>query len=278
MIRNPATNQFRAVSALRGFIRWCLTGTPIQNTLDDLGSLVTFLKVPILNEAAQFRRHITRRTRSTSSSQQPDFENLRLLLGSICLRRNKSLLPFSQAVECIREVKFCHSERQAYHRLGHTWREAIDLAVSGHRSKEAHQTVLEALLRMRIYCNNGDFLGDDRADTWTEPEELGSLLQQRGETVCHYCSCDVLSFGNIGGSSSGVITVCHRVVCGDCVGRYEEETRKIGVCPMCKVLHTLPTETPNGGARQNMPKNRAFPSKLKTLCEDIERHKSESKR
>jgi SWI/SNF-related matrix-associated actin-dependent regulator of chromatin subfamily A3 len=278
VIRNAGTNQFRAVSALRAFIRWCLTGTPIQNTLDDLGSLVSFLKVPILNEAAQFRRHITRRTRLASSSMQPDYENLRLLLGSICLRRNKSLLPFSQPVECIEEVKFSHGERQAYHRLGSTWREAIDLAVSGHKSKEAHQTVLEALLRMRIYCNNGDFFGDDSADTWTEPEELGSLLQQRGETVCHYCSCDVLSFGNVADSSSGVITVCHCVVCGDCVGRYEEETRKECVCPICKALHTLPTKTPSGGARQYILKNRVFPSKLKMLCEDIERHKPESKR
>src|SRR5271155_427610 len=119
MIRNASTNQFRAVSALRGYIRWCLTGTPIQNTLDDLGSLVSFLRVPILDQAAQFRRHITRRTQLTKGSQQPNFDNLRLLLGSICLRRNRSILPLPQPVDCPYEVEFSPDERRAYYRLGH---------------------------------------------------------------------------------------------------------------------------------------------------------------
>ncbi|KAH6681052.1 P-loop containing nucleoside triphosphate hydrolase protein [Plectosphaerella plurivora] len=40
VIRNWTTQQFGAVNDLVANIRWCMTGTPIQNTVDDLGSLI----------------------------------------------------------------------------------------------------------------------------------------------------------------------------------------------------------------------------------------------
>ena len=278
MIRNASTNQFRAVHALRGYIRWCLTGTPIQNNLDDLGSLVSFVRVPFLEQSAQFRRHISRQTKLSKGSQLPNFENLRVLLGSICLRRNRSVLPFSQPVDCPYEVEFSSDEKRAYSLLGHAWRDTIDLAVSGHKPKQAHQTVLEALLRMRIYCNNGDYFGDHHTNILTDPEELGSLLQQNGEAICHYCQCDVSSFGSIEDSGSGVITICRHVVCGDCIERHCEETLKGQVCPLCKVSHVSLRETSWGHANRDLSQSRNFPSKVRILCGDLESHKHESKR
>lgn len=278
MIRNATTNQFKAVSALESSIRWCLTGTPIQNTLNDLGSLVSFLKVPILRESAQFRRHIIHQTHSSSSGQQPHFENLRILLGAICLRRNKSILSFPSAVECVHKVEFSATETEAYHQLRNASREAIDLAVSGHRSRETHQTILEALLRMRIFCNNGDFLKVEHTDLRTEPEELGSLLQQMGEAVCNYCMCDVLSFGQTRDSGSGVVTKCRSVLCSDCISRYEKDTGGLGFCVICKASHASPVDNPDGGAKPDVSDGRPFPSKLMALCEDIERHRNGNKK
>ena len=275
MIRNASTHQFRAVRAIQGRIRWCLTGTPIQNSLDDLGCLVTFLRLPILMELTQFRRYITRQTNSAKTSRPPDFESLRLLLGAICLRRSKAILPVSRSENFVHSVQFSWGEKKAYEQLGNTWREAIDLAVSGHKSKEAHQTVLEALLRMRIYCNNGNYLNRDQL---SEPDEIGSLLQQSGSTACFYCSCDVLSFGNIGDSSSGTITVCRRAVCGECHRQYREQMRKYNVCPICEVRHASQIEAFGTHEIQGQLNARPFPAKLEILCKDIERHRNDGKR
>ena len=278
MIRNASTNQFRAVTALSGHIRWCLTGTPIQNSLDDLGSLVAFLRVPIIGEAAQFKQHITRQTNITKSSRQPDFDNLRLLLGAICLRRNKGILRLSRSEDVIYKVNFSWDEKRAYEELGHACREALNMAVSGHKSKEAHQTVLEALLRMRIFCNNGDFFGNASANVLSEPDELGSLLQQDGQVACHYCSCDISSFGQVVDSSSASITACCHAVCGECFGGYEEQLRLKNLCPICNKSHVARSLASSESTQMLGHSPERFPPKLKTLCEDIEYHKGGSKR
>ncbi|XDG06032.1 hypothetical protein ABKA04_005647 [Annulohypoxylon sp. FPYF3050] len=53
-IRNRTTKQFQAIASISASHRWCLTGTPIQNSLDDLGALVSFLKNPRLTAAFLF--------------------------------------------------------------------------------------------------------------------------------------------------------------------------------------------------------------------------------
>ncbi|KAK5401900.1 hypothetical protein LTR06_010818 [Exophiala xenobiotica] len=278
VIRNAATNQFRAVMALRSGIRWCLSGTPIQNSLDDLGSLVAFLRVPLLDQRAQFQRYVTRRTLVRRSSQQPDYENLRVLLASICLRRNRTILPCSQFVDCPVKVAFSLEERQEYQELQRSWRERLDMAVSGHKTKVAHQIVLECLLRLRIYCKNGDYLRIKAASSLIEQEELGSLLQQTGDATCHYCKCDVLVFGNAEDGNSGVVTYCRNVVCGDCIETYRSHIGGGKACPLCKTRHDSPLAASLGADATNLGlESRVFPSKIRELCQDLERHRHESK-
>lgn len=81
------------MNSLSSHIRWCMTGTPVQNGVGDIGSLVRFLRVPVMGDVANFWEHILDKTKLTSlESSSHDFDNLRLLLSSICLRRNTSVL------------------------------------------------------------------------------------------------------------------------------------------------------------------------------------------
>ena len=57
-IRSGSTKKlYQNVARLDSKLRWCLTGTRVQNKVEDLGSLVSFLRIPQLDTAAAFRKH-----------------------------------------------------------------------------------------------------------------------------------------------------------------------------------------------------------------------------
>jgi len=56
IIRNPATRSARSVMALRGKFRIALSGTPIQNKIDDVWSLMQFLIPDLLGDYDSFRQ------------------------------------------------------------------------------------------------------------------------------------------------------------------------------------------------------------------------------
>jgi SWI/SNF-related matrix-associated actin-dependent regulator of chromatin subfamily A3 len=117
-----------------------LTGTPIQNSLEDLGALVKFLKVPVLEDLALFRRQITTPVLANVSGR---FTNLRRLLEATCLRRTKALLNLPEPVTDTQVLELSASESSMYHDFGDLCKHAIDLAVSGHSIKKANQHVIQ---------------------------------------------------------------------------------------------------------------------------------------
>jgi SNF2 family DNA or RNA helicase len=75
---NPETNLFRTICALVGERKWCLTGTPIRNTLNDLYSQLTFIgyKKPLYNlksheERDRIKKYIWEETYQTAQQELP---------------------------------------------------------------------------------------------------------------------------------------------------------------------------------------------------------------
>jgi SWI/SNF-related matrix-associated actin-dependent regulator of chromatin subfamily A3 len=274
VIRNASTKQFTAVCSLVSLLRWGLTATPIQNSLDDLGSLIRFLKLPVLEEPAQFKRHIIGPVEKTTK----DYRNLTKVLGSVCLRRTKAVLSLSPVTDTTHWINFEPEERAEYTQIERTCRDALDLAVSGHKVKEAHQTVLEILLRLRLFCNNGstyDTMGGNLSGALHDTTETLCLLQQRGEAICCFCSCDVGEMQDIGENGDGLVTPCSKVVCADCTPVWRSESLQRNSCSICNKQHS--TTTTELAIPQPSGPNGKYPSKMLALCEDILAHKSDGK-
>jgi superfamily II DNA or RNA helicase len=84
-IKNAHTKQARAVRSLRARARIALTGTPVENRLDDLWSLFSFLQPGLLGSATGFRQAVRRLERSGEG-----FAPLRRLVSPWILRRLKT--------------------------------------------------------------------------------------------------------------------------------------------------------------------------------------------
>lgn len=57
-IKNRNAKSTKACYALRSEYRWCLSGTPMQNNLDELQSLVKFLRIAPYDNLKQWKEHI----------------------------------------------------------------------------------------------------------------------------------------------------------------------------------------------------------------------------
>ncbi|KAK4676347.1 hypothetical protein QC764_510533 [Podospora pseudoanserina] len=230
IIRNWSTKQFRAMNSLSSHIRWCMTGTPVQNGVGDVGSLVPFLRVPVMGDVANFRKHILDKTKLTSlESSSHDFDNLRLLLSSICLRRNTSVLQLPAVKYEYRRPHFSAVEKEAHTKLILACQEAIDRSVLGNPNKavafqkglglESSNRVLESLLRLRLFCDRGLALGPPKGGLPSTLDEALSLLQQKGISRC----------GDYGNDKMAArvedthLTNCHALVCSECCIKFHDE-------------------------------------------------------
>ena len=274
-IRNRSTQQFDAVASIPAQHRWCLTGTPIQNSLDDLGALVSFLKVPILENPPAFRKFITNALTSTSRNR---FENLQVLLQSICLRRTRQVLKdLPEPIIIPRVLPLTPSERTEYYSLIEECKRDIDAAVARCQIGKIKSTVLQSLLKLRLFCNNG------RANTAPQlgptglpvaPDEALSFLEQSGENICAYCSGAIHSISDSTGTDGGMfIPQCSHLACRNC--KHQKAS-----CPTCShqdesmsVSARLPISSQivseSSTENSNTVQPQQYPSKLQGLLSDI---------
>ena len=89
-IKNPKAKMSLACSALEAQFRWCLTGTPYQNTVDDVYSLVRFLRIPPFKDRSYWKERIS--SPAASGRMSLALSRLRTLLRAIMIRRTKDIL------------------------------------------------------------------------------------------------------------------------------------------------------------------------------------------
>jgi non-specific serine/threonine protein kinase len=85
-IKNPGAKQTRAVKALKTDARIALTGTPVENNLNDLWSIFDFLNPGLLGSATAFRIF----AKGLADRTPPSYAPLRKLVAPYILRRMKT--------------------------------------------------------------------------------------------------------------------------------------------------------------------------------------------
>jgi superfamily II DNA or RNA helicase len=147
-IKNPESRIAQAVQKLKGRFRLALSGTPVENRLDDLWSLFAFLNPGLLGGRKDFRERFSR---PIEDGQAAVAERLRQIIKPFILRRLKrDVAPeLPPRIEKVLYAELWPEERQIYTALqAATRRDVVEKLQAGGSVIEA----LEALLRMRQAC------------------------------------------------------------------------------------------------------------------------------
>lgn len=153
-IRTQTTQVSKACCALYAERRWAVTGTPVQNSLTDLGALIKFLRIHPLDNLHAWTQHIM------SPFKNGDVEvvqQLQLLVRSITLRRLKDKIDLSSRKEEIVELEFSEMERVLYTKFASVSRSQLNtITDGGNRLRgKAYAHVLKSIGRLRMISAHG---------------------------------------------------------------------------------------------------------------------------
>ncbi|EQB58429.1 hypothetical protein CGLO_01330 [Colletotrichum gloeosporioides Cg-14] len=153
-IRNVASKQFKSVANLTARNRWCVTGTPIQNKLDDIAALAAFLQLQPFPTKNSFQKGVL----DPLSHGGKDFSKpLRSWLRAVCIRRTEKLLELPDSTEETIQVTMSQEEKKLYEQVLRQSKREIDDVVSKGKSIKKYNILFTAILRMRMLCNRGTF-------------------------------------------------------------------------------------------------------------------------
>ncbi|KAL2818730.1 SNF2 family N-terminal domain-containing protein [Aspergillus cavernicola] len=163
-IRNRSSQIFKAVSSVKAHYRWCLTGTPIQNSLDDYGALLGFLQVPTFKDKPAFDHWIATPAKWKHANS---LQNLRCLVAATAFRRTKAMVEATVKLptktEKIESVELSSADRELYEFFqGKASKTAIELNRSGQvesgMQEKKKENTLSLIGFMRLICNHGEQL------------------------------------------------------------------------------------------------------------------------
>ncbi|MBK3777212.1 helicase SNF2 [Azospirillum brasilense] len=151
-LKNPAAQATKAALALEARQRLCLTGTPVENNLDELWSLCSVAVQPLLGDRTGFRRQFR-----TPIEKHGDADRQRVLARRVrpfLLRRTKeevaSELP--PKTEILEAVEPHAAQRDLYETIRLAMDKRVREEVARKGLARSHITLLDALLKLRQVC------------------------------------------------------------------------------------------------------------------------------
>lgn len=301
MIREQSTRQSQAICTLSSQRRWAVTGTPVQNRLDDLGALIKFLRVKPFSDRGGFSQFILSPFKSADPEILP---KLRLLVDTITLRRLKDKIDLPARHDTIVRLPFSDDESVLYEWFARDSDQKMKIIASESRKGLGGKTyvhILRAIMRLRLICahgrellseqdlkmiegfslSNAIDLEDDESDTPAinsrQAYEMLMLFKETDADSCAQCA------RTIGPSDAenvvdheilGYMLPCFQIVCRDCMHDLQSspEQRLANdhfTCPFCdQYLRTSFFELTQGGieaAEEAKNKTRENPRQAKIM-------------
>ncbi|XP_048732691.2 helicase-like transcription factor [Ostrea edulis] len=245
-IKNPSSKQTQAINSLHSERRWILTGTPIQNKIEELWSLTSFLKIDTFTDINQWKKIIVDPLVYGDGDAKTRVFHL---VNFIALRRTKTStingekiisLPTKRIYE--RVLVFSDKEREIYGEFDRGCKQLIRRLIDERRHLQEIGIFYAALVRLRQLCCHPEIIPrkakvgkvklarslTDFDSTQSSVEKLASLLRLSENDCCSICLEEICVKE---GMKAPVITDCDHVFCKVCI---LEVIQQHGACPNCR--------------------------------------------
>ena len=263
VIRQQQTGQFAACNDVLASRRWAVTGTPVQNKLEDLGALLKFLRIKPFDDKAGFNTFILQPFKNADTEILP---KLRLLVDSITLRRLKDKIDLPKRDDLIVRLNFSDAEQRLYDFFLNDSSKRVKAVTSGARlGGKSYAHILKAILRLRLLCAHGQELlseedlkmtqgltasnaielGDDddeEAPSLTQRQafDMFYLLRESDLDRCNLCQRKIgrnelpTNAGEEDGTATsseddevadvvGHMTACYHCICPKCIDQFSAQ-------------------------------------------------------
>ncbi|CBF69917.1 uncharacterized protein ANIA_10794 [Aspergillus nidulans FGSC A4] len=260
-IREQSAAQTQAIFRLNAQRRWSVTGTPIQNRLDDLLSVTKFLGIYPYDDRSRFNMHILSRFKTGDATV---LASLRVLVDSFTLRRVKDKIDLPARHDKIVMLEFSESEAQLHEFFRKESNVMMRVIAGEDKSKmkgRMYHHILKAMMILRQISAHGKELLDsderarikglsvhdaidleegpsaDAVATDKKAYEMFTLMQESSADMCAICS-KRLEEPNPDANGSSVpgkvdiiafILPCFDVLCPECFsGRKQVFNNRVG--------------------------------------------------
>ncbi len=163
-IRNPDTDVARSCYRIQADAKLALTGTPLENSMQDLWSIFHYLQPGYLGERQQFRDTYER----SGSVDRIHLQSLRLRVMPFLLRRTKAevIKDLPEKVETDEWCDLSPEQLQLYQSVWEQGTETVERMAKVNDSA-AHMTLLTLLLRLRQICCDAGLFAPELLKEWT---------------------------------------------------------------------------------------------------------------
>ncbi len=184
-IKNESAKQTQAIRSLRGQHRIALTGTPVENHLSELWSIMDFLNPGYLGGANEFRKHFA--IPIERHHEQERLETLKSCIQPFVLRRVKTDRTIIQDLpDKIESKEFCNLTQEQASLYQAVVKEMME-KIEASEGIERRGLILATLLKLKQVCNHpAHFVGDEsrlenRSGKLARLEEMLQQVLQEGD-------------------------------------------------------------------------------------------------
>ena len=182
-IRNHKTIASRVVRLFDARQRIALSGTPLENNLDDLWSLFSFVMPGLLGSHGVFRNLFRKPIEKADSGVARRV--LARRIAPFLLRRTKDevVLELPPKTEMVQRIELTLAQKELYETVRASCENRVREVIKEKGLARSHIIVLDALLKMRQVCCHPQLLKLDAAKGITESAKLDALEERVCEMV-----------------------------------------------------------------------------------------------